>query len=419
MIFLIVTLFGSLVATIILSQSMKIYRIKTVNMILDTYFSTIYKLYNETGDLSTIDGLQSIGYVIYHDDDVLVENSTLVEGYFGDVDVLVSYCKSLEPSLVPVTFIVSKGFSDYYFYYMTEEDLTGTFVVFTDKRFADGAGYTVPRITNIVLILIIIFSNIVLFVFGHILVGRIKRVKTNILDMQAKNNSFPLPNDGIDELSDLVTAVENMRQKINKSNTEKEEMLQNISHDLKTPIAVIKSYSEAVLEGVEGVESLQKVITHADILAIKVRQLIEFTKLEHLKDVSEFTEVDVARVVKNVVKNQKRQSKITFELDLDDSKYYGIEENYYMIFNNIIDNALRFAETTIKITLKDNVLEFYNDGPRLQQKFLDGVFKPYEKGKGGEFGLGLAIVYRTLQQFHYSIEAKNRRVGVSFIITPY
>ena len=78
---------------------------------------------------------------------------------------------------------------------------------------------------------------------------------------------------------------------------------------------------------------------------------------------------------------------------------------------------MRYTESTIKITAKNNRLTLYNDGPNIDPDLLEGIFTPFRKGIKGEFGLGLSIVKKTLLLMNYDIKVKNEKKGVSFIIT--
>ncbi|UKI51207.1 MAG: ATP-binding protein [Clostridium sp.] len=84
----------------------------------------------------------------------------------------------------------------------------------------------------------------------------------------------------------------------------------------------------------------------------------------------------------------------------------------------MVDNAKRYAQTTIKIILKNDELVIYNDGEHIDEQFLKAEFKPYEKGSKGQFGLGMSIVVKTLDFFNMKLRVKKmKNVGVSFIIT--
>ena len=111
------------------------------------------------------------------------------------------------------------------------------------------------------------------------------------------------------------------------------------------------------------------------------------------------------------------RKEINFVTDIDKkSKFYGTMEHWETIFDNLLSNFMRYANSTIKITAKQNKLIFYNDGEHINDDFLEGIFTPFRKGIKGEFGLGLSIVKKTLNIMNYDITIKNEKKGVSFII---
>ena len=83
---------------------------------------------------------------------------------------------------------------------------------------------------------------------------------------------------------------------------------------------------------------------------------------------------------------------------------------------NLIDNALRYAVSYVKISLNDNELIVENDGKQIEEDRLDKLFKPYEKGTDGKFGLGLSIVQRVTSTYGYKVIAENLTNGVCFRI---
>ena len=87
------------------------------------------------------------------------------------------------------------------------------------------------------------------------------------------------------------------------------------------------------------------------------------------------------------------------------------------IIDNILGNFVRYADKTIKITVKNNKIILYNDGPNIDKNVLNNIFTPYEKGIKGVFGLGLSIVKKTLHFLEYDISIENeKKKGVKFII---
>ena len=165
-------------------------------------------------------------------------------------------------------------------------------------------------------------------------------------------------------------------------------------------------------------ESSKIIITQAEILKNKVNRLLQYNSLEYLKKDKEFEDVDMNSVINDVITGYKFQTNLEIELDLKEDIYFkGYRENFTTVVDNIIDNARRYAKTKIKIVLRKDRLRIYNDGEHIDEQFLNGVFKPYEKGSKGEFGLGMSIVKKTVEFFGMKLIVKNEQIGVSFIIT--
>lgn len=244
-------------------------------------------------------------------------------------------------------------------------------------------------------------------------------IQNHILNLPRDKYAISYVDDSLDEVGDLSKSIEKMRQEIEKNENTKQEMLQNLSHDFKTPIAVIKSYAEAFQDKVVDENEASKIIiSQAEILKKKVNRLLQYNSLEYLDKNREFEDVDMKELVLEVIQNYRFQTNIVFELDLSDNIFFkGYRENFYTVVDNIVDNAKRYAKTKIKIVLRKDRLRIYNDGDPIDEQFLNSVFKPYEKGSKGEFGLGMSIVKKTIDFFGLELKVVNEVVGVSFIIS--
>ena len=287
-----------------------------------------------------------------------------------------------------------------------------------------GTGYMMGLISNLSLRLILVFlvlvivSIIVMYFWNIRFARRIKRLQDHIINLPKNKYEESYVDDSSDEIGKLSLSLESMRIEIGQNEKTKQEMLQNLSHDFKTPIAVIKSYAEAIQDGVESKDKLNIIIEQADILKNKVNRLLQYNSLEYLDNSKEFEDVDMNDVINEVVVTYKHQT--TLEINVDSTEevvFKGYRENWTTVVSNIIDNATRYAKTKIDIILRENRLRIYNDGEHIDEQFVNNVFKPYEKGSKGEFGLGMSIVQKTVNFFGMSLSVKNEEpTGVSFII---
>ncbi len=225
-----------------------------------------------------------------------------------------------------------------------------------------------------------------------------------------------------DELKVLSEAIDDMKLHLKKEEEYKNQMYQNISHDFKTPLTVIKSYIEAVDDGVESTETATKVIKEQiNKLEIKVHSLLYLNKLNYIKDFNEYknSQVDLSQILSSCVEKFKIQRPdIEFKICIMDKKtiFNGTSDMWETIIDNLLNNFMRYALKQIKITIKNGKINFYNDGPNINEDVLDDIFTPYTKGIKGQFGLGLSIVKKTITLLGYEIIVKNDKKGVNFMI---
>ena len=312
-----------------------------------------------------------------------------------------------------------ENYKDEDIYYVVNNTNSGEYIIIvTNSEFINVRTKVVTSRLFLVFAIISSVSVLVIGIWGTSVISRIKKLQEHIDSMPKNQYSKSYEDNGFDELSELSKSIESMRKEIYLSESAKKEMLQNISHDFKTPIAVIKSYAEAQIDGMTDEESSKIIINNAEILKHKVNMLLEYNSLEYLSKKKDFELVNMKEVIIEVVQGYKFQTNLSIDLDLDEEVYFnGYKDNYYTVVDNIIDNAKRYAKSEIKIILKKDRLRIYNDGEHISNDFIETAFKPYEKGSKGEFGLGLSIVKKTLDFFDMQIKIVNEEVGVSFIIT--
>lgn len=237
------------------------------------------------------------------------------------------------------------------------------------------------------------------------------------------NKDATLQIDRKDEIGSLAEALVDMNNELSQQKHIRDEMVQNISHDLKTPIATIKSYSESIKDGIYPYDTLEKsvdvILDNANRLEKKVYSLLTFNKMEYLKNENPMVlNLRMAPIVEKAILDAKViRNDITIETDLDEDAFFrGDEEPWLVVIENILDNGLRYAKSEIKITLFENWLEIYNDGPQMEPERLEKLFTAYEMGNKGKFGLGLSIVKKVCNTYGYTVTGENMNDGVVFRI---
>lgn len=272
--------------------------------------------------------------------------------------------------------------------------------------------------TFVVFAVIIVVGNVILALWSREMTKRIQRLSQDISMLGKEGYEQQIEVTGSDEISELAREAEKMRQEIYTNEQTKQEMFQNLSHDFKTPIAVIRSYAEAIEDGISTKEEAGIIVSQAIELEKKVQRLLEYNKLEYIDSTVKLVDVKMKKVVNEVLEEYKiLLADFKLVKKLDDSTFRGLKENYKTVVANILDNATRYAKSKIIIRLRNGKLSIYNDGEPIEQKYIDELFKPYEKGTKGQFGLGMSIVQKTVNRFGYSLTVENLDGGVVFSIS--
>jgi len=307
-----------------------------------------------------------------------------------------------------------------YYYYSVGNSNEKRIAITDDKYILDMK----KNIFSIILIIVgITFAivSIIIIAWSNKLVNRIKKLKEKIDNIENDDYNHEITEIYDDELHTLDVTVENMRKYLKENELYKNRMYQNISHDFKTPITVMKSYIEASEDGIETKEkSLEIIKEQLNKLEIKVHSLLYLNKLNYIKEQKQNLNVsyDISSLINNSVEKFKiARTDVKFILEMDNNTVFrGSADMWEAIIDNILNNFIRYAKKTVKITIKNNKITFYNDGPNIDDNVLNNIFTPYEKGIKGVFGLGLSIVKKTLQFLKYDITIENVKNGVKFII---
>lgn len=265
--------------------------------------------------------------------------------------------------------------------------------------------------------IIVFIGNTIIAMWSRQTAARIRHIQKEVGTFNKTGYENKVELEGEDELSELARSIEALRLEIRENEKTKQEMFQNVSHDLKTPISVIQSYAEALMDGTTDVGDAKIIIKQTEKLQSKVRMLLELNKINNIEMNHTLEEVSIKDIIMNVTQNNKhRFGRVEVITDLDNSKFIGVKEYFYTSVENLIDNAIRYAKTKIIITLKNGTLTFYNDGPAIEEKYIQDGFKPYEKGSKGQFGIGMSIVQKTFNRFGFSLSVENVDNGVKFTI---
>lgn len=308
------------------------------------------------------------------------------------------------------------------YYYTSETDNYVTKIAITNDNYIIKIKEEIINTIFPVLIFTLLIIIGLVLLWSQLLIKRVEHLKEKVDNLDNDNYKNKFNYCFNDELYSLSNSIDSMKETLKRQDEYKNQMYQNISHDFKTPITVIKSYIEGIEDGIETKEEGLKVIKEQiNKLELKVHSLLYLNKLNYIKDLDNIKKetTDVSRaIIESVEKFKIQTPNVKWDVNLQDKKciYRGTFDMWEAIIDNLLNNFVRYADKSIKITIKNNKIILYNDGPNIDPNILNDIFTPYKKGVKGQFGLGLSIVKKTIMLLGYEISVHNEKKGISFII---
>lgn len=227
--------------------------------------------------------------------------------------------------------------------------------------------------------------------------------------------------------------------KIEKNRLLKQEMTNNIAHELRTPVTSLRGYLETLNDQQLPVEKQKQFISRAYDQIIRLSNLIEdvslLSKIEETGVKFELEKVNVLQLINEVridLADRLKENHIHLNISVKDNVF--VHGNYtllYSIFRNLMDNSINYGGQDIDIYI-NNYLEnddylyfsFYDTGVGVDEQHLNRLFERfYRVNEGrtrdtGGSGLGLSIVKNAVQFHKGEIQVKNRiNAGLEFLFT--
>ncbi|GMQ55691.1 secretion stress-responsive two-component system sensor histidine kinase CssS [Vallitalea sediminicola] len=279
----------------------------------------------------------------------------------------------------------------------------------------------------IIIIIGIIISLVASLRIAKYLTCPIEKLEIDVRKIAKRDWYNPIISKRKDEIGRLAYSIEDMRKELVKRDDAQQWMLQNISHELKTPVMVIRSYAQSVEDGIYPKGDLNSTMHVIDIeaerLQKRIKDLLYLTKLEYMAKHEKANEkINIKSLIKSVVERfEYANPKLTWDIDLDDDAIIlGKKNQMTVVIENLLDNSMRYAKEKVSIILEKNetniLIHLQNDGELMDDKVVSTLFNQFQKGNKGKFGLGLTIVKQIVEFHKGKVWAVNDEDGVSFYL---
>ena len=239
-------------------------------------------------------------------------------------------------------------------------------------------------------------------------------------------------------ISELKTANNELQRDIEqkeKRDQMRKEFLSNVSHELKTPIALVQGYAEGLKECInDDAESrdfyCEVIMDEADKMNKMVKKLLTLNQLEFGNEVITMERFDLTELIRGVINSSAillNQNEITLDFAQQEPLYAWADEfKVEEVVTNYLSNAIHHAEGEKRIDIScvqkgDKVrVSVFNTGNPIPEEDVDNIwikFYKVDKARTREYGgsgIGLSIVKAIMDSFHQQCGVINHEDGVEF-----
>ncbi len=294
----------------------------------------------------------------------------------------------------------------------------------------------------LVTVVVILLSSIIAYFISNRLSKPITSLNESAKAFAQGDYKVVFPNSDISEINELANSLNYAKVELAKTDELRKDLIANVSHDLKTPLTMIKAYAEMVRDITyknkkKREENLNIIIEEVDRLNLLVTDILELSSIQSNINTLKLEKFDLISVISDIIHRFKIFSlteNFTFELlkDADVITVKADKQKIEQVIYNLISNAVNYSENEKIVTIKvinnpDNIrVEIIDKGKGIDKEDIKYIWdryykvdKKYKRKMVGT-GLGLSIVKNILELHKYNfgvLSEKNKGTTFYFEIT--
>lgn len=291
-------------------------------------------------------------------------------------------------------------------------------------------------IFELVCIVLIVRLSRTIFSSIQLLEINTQKIADGELDTQLE---LPKKTKDANEITSLAESLDRMRISLKDNQERRNKFIMGISHDLRTPVALIKGYSEAITDGVvSDMDSVKKSLSiiesKADQLEAMINDLINYMKLNTTEWRQHLGLVKIKPVLEDFTSSAIETAnvynrKISAEISIDDQTKIFMDKNLFTrALENIFSNALRYTKDGDSISIraiqsdKEIKVSVEDTGIGIEQESLAHIYDIFYRGTSSRreqgMGIGLSVVKTVIDSHGWTIDVKSEvNKGTCFLIT--
>lgn len=233
---------------------------------------------------------------------------------------------------------------------------------------------------------------------------------------------------GLKEIDELADTLKEAQKELVKTDELRRDLMANVSHDLKTPLTMIKAYAEMIRDisykdKKKMNEHLEIIVDETDRLTILVNDILDLSKMQSNADVLNLEKFDLAEVINEIVKKYqiiKETEKYKIEVEMPDViEITADKKKMNQVIYNLVNNAINYTgkDKLVKIRVtkgkKNYLVEVIDTGKGIKASEIPYIWNKYYKSEKNHqrnvvsTGLGLSIVKQILELHGYEYGVKS------------
>lgn len=233
------------------------------------------------------------------------------------------------------------------------------------------------------------------------------------------------------ELNELSTTLNYARKELERTEELRRDLMANVSHDLKTPLTMIKAYAEMAIDlhsknKKKQKEDIEIITSETDRLSLLVEDILELSKMQSNIENLNIEEFDLISLSEEILKKynlyqETENYKFIFNHNEEKIKIAADKKKIQQVIYNLLNNAINYTGEDNTVTLninknKDKILvEIIDTGKGIKEEDIPYIWDKYYKNKKKHkrnligTGLGLSIVKNILEMHNYKYGVKTKQ----------
>ena len=287
------------------------------------------------------------------------------------------------------------------------------------------------------ILLIIMCSIVISFFLANKITKPIREITEKAKRLGEGKYNTQFPKNGVLEIEELSKTLEEVQKELSKNDELKRDLMANVSHDLKTPLTMIKAYAEMIKDisykdPKKMNEHLNIIMEESDRLNVLVNDVLELSKVQSDVYIYNYEEYDLVKEIKTIIKRysvMKETEQYHFILDLPKKAIVNADKNKInQVIYNLLNNAINYTGNDKKVTIKvtkeerDYLIEVIDTGKGIKKEEIPYIWDKYYKNEKHHkrnvvsTGLGLSIVKEILSKhnFEYGVTSKINKGSIFY-----